>query len=172
MSGLRTIVRLSLSDYFHERLLSACAILGLAAVLALAMEAGVTGRKFRFIYGFRPPAYNLRGDGGSGSEGSLKAPFSMHQYGKAADIVIDDDDDLVLDDLSADGRSDLADARALMKFVDRVDGQYRDRGDPRVGGAGVYGHNDFRRRKQSPYVHVDVRGFCREDGGLIRWTVA
>jgi len=34
MSGLRTIVRLSLSDYFHERLLSACAILGLAAVLA------------------------------------------------------------------------------------------------------------------------------------------
>ncbi len=29
-----TVVRLSLSDYYHERLLSACAVLGLAAVLA------------------------------------------------------------------------------------------------------------------------------------------
>ena len=34
MRGLWTILRLSLSDYFHERLLSACAVLGLAAVLA------------------------------------------------------------------------------------------------------------------------------------------
>jgi putative ABC transport system permease protein len=34
MPGLATVVRLSLSDYFHERLLSACAVLGLAAVLA------------------------------------------------------------------------------------------------------------------------------------------
>ena len=34
MTGLKTIIRLSLSDYLHERLLSACAIMGLAAVLA------------------------------------------------------------------------------------------------------------------------------------------
>ena len=34
MNGLKTIVRLSLRDYSHERLLSACAIMGLAAVLA------------------------------------------------------------------------------------------------------------------------------------------
>ena len=34
MHGLKTIVRLSLRDYAHERLLSACTILGLAAVLA------------------------------------------------------------------------------------------------------------------------------------------
>jgi len=34
MHGLKTVIRLSLSDYFHERLLSACAVLGLAAVLA------------------------------------------------------------------------------------------------------------------------------------------
>ena len=34
MHGLKTIVRLSLRDYSHERLLSACTILGLAAVLA------------------------------------------------------------------------------------------------------------------------------------------
>jgi len=34
MHGLKTIVRLSLLDYSHERLLSACTILGMAAVLA------------------------------------------------------------------------------------------------------------------------------------------
>jgi putative ABC transport system permease protein len=34
MHGLKTIVRLSLRDYSYERLLSACTILGLAAVLA------------------------------------------------------------------------------------------------------------------------------------------
>jgi putative ABC transport system permease protein len=34
MHGIKTIVRLSLRDYSHERLLSACTILGLAAVLA------------------------------------------------------------------------------------------------------------------------------------------
>jgi len=34
MHGLKTIVRLSLRDYSHERLLSACTMLGLAAVLA------------------------------------------------------------------------------------------------------------------------------------------
>ena len=32
--GFQTVVRLSLKDYLHERLLSACAVLGLAAVLA------------------------------------------------------------------------------------------------------------------------------------------
>ncbi len=34
MHGLGTVFRLSLRDYFHERLLSICAVLGLAAVLA------------------------------------------------------------------------------------------------------------------------------------------
>ncbi len=34
MHGLKTLIRLALRDYFHERLLSACAVMGLAAVLA------------------------------------------------------------------------------------------------------------------------------------------
>jgi len=34
MHGLKTLIRLALHDYFHERLLSACAVMGLAAVLA------------------------------------------------------------------------------------------------------------------------------------------
>ena len=34
LAGVKAVVRMSLRDYLHERLLSACAILGLAAVLA------------------------------------------------------------------------------------------------------------------------------------------
>jgi putative ABC transport system permease protein len=34
IQGLKTVVQMSLRDYLHERLLSACAVLGLAAVLA------------------------------------------------------------------------------------------------------------------------------------------
>lgn len=37
MHGFKTLIRLALCDYFHERLLSACAIMGLAAVLAPLM---------------------------------------------------------------------------------------------------------------------------------------
>ena len=34
LTGFKTLIRMSLKDYLHERLLSVCAILGLAAVLA------------------------------------------------------------------------------------------------------------------------------------------
>ena len=34
LAGFKAVIRMSLRDYLHERLLSACAILGLAAVLA------------------------------------------------------------------------------------------------------------------------------------------
>ena len=34
LAGFKTVIRMSLRDYLYERLLSACAILGLAAVLA------------------------------------------------------------------------------------------------------------------------------------------
>ena len=34
MSTFQTVIRLALRDYIHERLLSACAVMGLAAVLA------------------------------------------------------------------------------------------------------------------------------------------
>jgi putative ABC transport system permease protein len=34
MHRLKTIIRLSLYDYVHERLLTICAVMGLAAILA------------------------------------------------------------------------------------------------------------------------------------------
>ncbi|MCX7046693.1 MAG: hypothetical protein NTX50_14565 [Candidatus Sumerlaeota bacterium] len=142
----------------------------LEALLEMLRADGLARKKFKFIYAFRPPSYN-QSSRLTDSEGTLKAPFSMHQYGKAADIIIDDDDDLVMDDLDGDGRSRLSDALILTKYADRLDMKYLEEKDLRLGGAGAYAYNDFHPRKQTPYVHVDVRGHAGADGRPIRWII-
>ncbi len=124
------------------------------------------------IYGFRPPAFNL-GTIEDHPDTTLKVPFSMHQYGRALDFIIDEDGDLVLDDLNGDGVSDMRDAAEIMHYVNILDRQYRADGRwEKVGGAGLYSSHDFIGRVQSPYIHVDTRGFQRENETLIRWPLA
>ncbi|GAB4314386.1 MAG: hypothetical protein Kow0059_06150 [Candidatus Sumerlaeia bacterium] len=120
------------------------------------------------IYPFRPPAYNL-GMIEQDRDESLKAVFSMHQYGKAIDLIIDADADLVMDDLNADGVSDVHDALLIARFVNILDRRYLAAGDRRLGGAGVYPAHDFHERRPSPYIHIDVRNYTGEAGRLIRW---
>jgi len=132
-------------------------------------RAGLPGDKFRIIYGFRPPAYNTDRIAQDGGE-SLKAPFSMHQYGKALDFILDANGDLKMDDLDGDGKVTVRDAAVLVHYVNILDRRYRSQGVPLYGGAGIYDHHDFWERPvQSPYVHIDTRGFLDEDGNLIRW---
>lgn len=121
------------------------------------------------IYGFRPPAFNL-GTIEEDPDNTLKVPFSMHQFGKALDFIIDEDGDLILDDLNGDGIHDMRDAAEIMHYVNILDRQYRagERWE-KVGGAGLYAFHDFQGRVQTPYVHVDTRGFQRENQTLIRW---
>lgn len=133
-------------------------------------RAGLPGEKFKIIYGFRPPAYNLGRAEKDGNE-TLKAPFSLHQYGKALDIILDADNDMRMDDLDGDGKITVRDAAVLMHHVNILDRNYRDKGIPLYGGAGLYDHHDFWERPvQSPYLHFDIRGFLEEQTGyLIRW---
>lgn len=132
-------------------------------------RAGLPGDKFCIIYGFRPPAYNTDRINQDGDE-SLKAPFSMHQYGKAIDFVLDADGDLKMDDLDGDGKVTVRDTGPVMHCVNVLDRRYRSQHVPLYGGAGIYDHHDFWERPvQSPYVHVDTRGFLDEEGALIRW---
>jgi hypothetical protein len=141
----------------------------------LAAEMHRAGHAFAhwsFIYGFRSPSYNARRREIDGRD-SLKSPFSQHMFGRAADIIIDTDGDGILDDLDGDGAVTVRDAAVIMRFVNALDRRLRAVGDPRVGGAGLYGAHDFFERAdhvgQTPYVHVDVRGFVHEDGTLFRW---
>lgn len=127
----------------------------------------VTGLKP--IYGFRPPAFNL-GTIEAAPDTTLKVPFSMHQFGRALDFIIDENGDDVMDDLNGDGVIDMRDAAAIMHYVNILDRKYREEGQwNKVGGAGLYDHHDFEGRVQTPYIHVDTRGFLRPDKTLVRW---
>jgi hypothetical protein len=122
------------------------------------------------IYGFRPPSFNLSAIHDH-PDTNLKEPFSMHQYGRAVDMIIDEDGDGAIDDLNRDGKIDVQDAVVMMHYVNILDRKYREEGRMEmVGGAGLYDHHDFvERPMQSPYVHVDTRGFLRDNGTLVRW---
>ena len=124
--------------------------------------------RFEIIYGFRPPEFNL-GTILSDGEETLKAPFSQHQYGRAVDIIIDADGDLVMDDINKDGKIDIYDSAQILHYVNILDRKYRSQKDAKLGGAGIYTHHDFKGRVQTPYIHIDTRNFLTEKGYLIRW---
>ena len=139
-------------------------------LIELMHSAGVEFSRFKLIYGFRSPIYNheaMKRDG----DYTLKTWFSMHQYGRAIDMIIDEDNDLVMDDMNGDGVHDIDDAVEVMKFVNVLDRRYRNEGRiEMVGGAGLYDRHDFvERTEQSPYVHMDVRGYLADGNILVRW---
>lgn len=96
------------------------------------------------LSGFRAPYYNDRGVG----EGMARS--SRHQYGDAADLIIDDDRNGRMDDLNKDGRVDLRDTEAISLALARVERAYPDL----RGGLGTYAAMG----PSGPFVHIDVRG--------------
>jgi uncharacterized protein YcbK (DUF882 family) len=83
--------------------------------------------------GFRTPSHNRRV--------RRAARDSRHQYGDAADVVID---------ANGNGRIDRGDQRLVVAAVETVERMHPDL----VGGLGIYNS----RRYATPYVHIDARG--------------
>ncbi len=116
--------------------------------LELVMETlsarGVRATRAVVLSGFRAPYYNERGVG----EGMARG--SRHQYGDAADLIIDSNGDGRMDDLSGDGRSDLRDTDVINRAVSEVERKY-----PQLaGGLGRY----HAMGPRGPFAHIDVRG--------------
>jgi hypothetical protein len=115
--------------------------------LELVMQAlnarGVRATRAVVLSGFRAPYYNDRGSG----EGMARA--SRHQYGDAADLIIDSNGDGTMDDLSGDGRVDLRDTELVNRAVDDVERRY----PQLVGGLGRY----HAMGPRGPFAHIDVR---------------
>ncbi|MGQ0648225.1 MAG: hypothetical protein ACT4P7_11710 [Gemmatimonadaceae bacterium] len=116
----------------------------LELILQTLHALGAPARRVVVLSGFRAPYYNDRGVG----EGMARA--SRHQFGDAADIIIDDDANGRMDDLNKDGRVDLADTAPVAVALARVEAKYRSL----VGGLGTY----TAMGPSGPFVHIDVRG--------------
>ena len=112
---------------------------------------GVHADGMQVISGFRTPDYNQALGDESG-----RARDSRHQFGDAADVIIDNNDDGRMDDLNRDGRVNFADVRIILAAVERVEHEYPDL----VGGTGLY-HSTGPR---GPFAHIDVRG------SVARWV--
>jgi hypothetical protein len=116
----------------------------LECLTARHLPGGGGDGALKVISGFRPPAYNDR----LGFD-----PYSRHQYGDAADLIVDRDPaDWIMDDLNGDGEIDILDSRMLAEWVGLA------RKETGVtGGTGVYPWSAD--RKRGPFVHVDCRGY-------------
>jgi hypothetical protein len=116
----------------------------LELVLADLAAHGVATDRVRVLSGFRAPYYNDR----IVAEGAARS--SRHQYGDAADVIIDANGDGRMDDLNHDGRLDLGDTQVILRSVERVEKQY----PALIGGLGLY----HAMGASGPFAHIDVRG--------------
>jgi hypothetical protein len=122
----------------HERLIQK-----LEAVLQQVNALGFEVETLHVMSGYRTPYYNRAiGD----------VPYSLHQWGRAADVFVDQHDRGVMDDLNGDGHVDIQDSKYLYDAVERM--LARPGFQTLQGGMGFYpatsGH--------PPFVHLDVRG--------------
>ncbi len=93
--------------------------------------------------GFRTPAYNR--DIGNETD------FSMHLYGKAADIWVEGfPPNNLMDDIDRNKRIDFSDGEMLVDAVRRIEAG----GSVSVGGTASYRWTP----QHGPFVHIDVRG--------------
>ena len=120
-------------------------VLKLEMLLEEVRNQGIEATTFTIMSGYRTPWYNKK----IGN----KTKYSLHLYGRAADIFIDENKDGKMDDLNKDGKIDIADARVLYNIAEAMDQEawYQ----PFIGGLGLYGSKPHR----GPFVHVDVRGY-------------
>ena len=117
--------------------------LALEAALDRFARAGIAASGLTVMSGYRTPHYNRQlGD----------TRFSRHQFGDAADVFVDENGDGQMDDLNADGRHDVGDARLLFGIVDAAQG---DADWQRfTGGLSAYPPNAY----HGAFVHLDTRG--------------
>lgn len=116
----------------------------LELVLSELANQGIDSRRAVVLSGFRAPYYN----DARIEEGAARA--SRHQFGDAADIIIDADFDGRMDDLNRDGRRDLRDLTPIGEAVASIEKRHPEL----VGGLGTYAAMG----PSGPFAHIDVRG--------------
>jgi hypothetical protein len=121
-------------------------------------KTGILVHNVRVMSGFRTPFHNKYG---LGSEGGARD--SRHQFGDAADVIIDNDLDGRMDDLNRDRRVDLRDLDIVLAAVERVERRWPEL----VGGLGRYHATG----PSGPFAHIDVRGYRARWSNELRPTI-
>ena len=127
----------------HRLLIVLEATIELLATTVPRQDKPVMLKALHIMSGYRTPAYNK-------SLGNVAR--SRHIYGDAADVFVDADNNGVMDDLNADGVSDIADAHWMIKLIENAPPgsalfSFR-------GGLSAYAANEY----HGPFVHIDARG--------------
>jgi hypothetical protein len=137
---LRQFVCPQVSDFPKYLVLDERLPIKLEALLEAVNNQGHPCENLVISCGYRTPAYNRRRG---------HARFSAHQWGQAADVIVDGQGRGRMDDLNHDGKINGRDAKVVYDIIDSLDGtpRYQDM----VGGLGLYEGN-------GAFVHVDVRG--------------
>jgi hypothetical protein len=121
-------------------------MLKLEAILEKVNQEGFRCDTFYVMSGYRTPYYNT-------AIGNTTT-YSRHNFGDAADIFIDQNEDGLMDDLNHDGKIDKRDAAALYDLISKMMQQ------PGYqlfkGGLAMYDST----AAHGPFVHVDVRGYA------------
>lgn len=113
-------------------------IVMLENIITLLQRKGINAKTLTVLSGYRTPSYNA---------GLDNVAYSRHIYGDAADIYVDSDNDLFMDDLNGDGLVSIKDAQLLAKLIATLP-------DAQQSGIGVYPATS----NHGPFVHVDTRG--------------
>lgn len=80
--------------------------------------------------------------------------FTRYQYGDAAGLIADSNNDGIMDDLNEDGLADDNDAKILEECARDVERETRV-----FGGIGTYKTFEDSVLPTTPYLHIDTRGF-------------
>jgi len=107
-------------------------------------RSGYGASRLAVISGFRTPDHNRN------ARSSGASADSRHQYGDAADVIVDTDGNGRMDDLNRDGRLTSRDLALFVEVVERVEKRHPEL----VGGLGIYRAT----RTTSGYLHIDSRG--------------
>jgi len=118
-------------------------LIKLEVLLARVNLEGFACHTLSVSSGYRTPYYNQR---------LGNAKYSLHMWGRAADIFVDGNGDHKMDDLNRDGKNNMSDVRRLIAMVEQLDEEPRHH--DKIGGLGLYDRTE----KHGPFVHIDVRG--------------
>jgi Peptidase M15 len=140
---LKQFVSKQQSDYPMYVILQEKLLLKLELILESVNALGHESDTLHIMSGYRTPFYNK-------AIGNVQ--YSLHQWGGAADIFVDDDENRLIDDLNKDRRIDFRDADVLRRIIEALqkDPQHKEL----AGGLGLYSSTTA----HGPFVHVDVRG--------------